>query len=164
MFVRVGLPYKVVGGTRFYERREVKDALAYLRVLANPADTVNLRRILNVPKRGIGDRAEACVSALADRERISFNDALSRADDAPASPPGRWPPSTAFTSLLDELRTLVEGGAGPGHAARGDPGADRLPRRAAGQPRPAGRDPDREPRRARRGRAGVRGDRAGGRR
>ncbi len=63
VFVRVGLPYKVVGGTRFYERREVKDALAYLRVLSNPADTVNLRRILNVPKRGIGDRAEACVAA-----------------------------------------------------------------------------------------------------
>ena len=62
VFVRVGLPYKVVGGTRFYERREVKDALAYLRVLSNPADTVNLRRIVNVPKRGIGDRAEACVS------------------------------------------------------------------------------------------------------
>ena len=61
--MRVGLPYKVVGGTRFYERREVKDALAYLRVISNPADTVNLRRILNVPKRGIGDRAEACVAA-----------------------------------------------------------------------------------------------------
>src|SRR6185437_11650770 len=83
VFVRVGLPYKVVGGTRFYERREVKDALAYLRVISNPDDTVNLRRILNVPKRGIGDRAEAVVAALADRERISFNAALFRAAEAP---------------------------------------------------------------------------------
>ena len=69
VFIRVGLPYRVVGGMRFYERREVRDALAYLRVLANPDDTVTLRRILNVPKRGIGDRAEACVAALAERER-----------------------------------------------------------------------------------------------
>ena len=83
VFVRVGLPYKVVGGTRFYERREVKDALAYLRVISNPTDTVNLRRILNVPKRGIGDRAEACVAALAERERIPFVAALGRPEDAP---------------------------------------------------------------------------------
>ncbi len=76
VFIRVGLPYKVVGGVRFYERREVRDALAYLRVLANPADTVSLRRILNVPKRGIGDRAEACLEALAQREAITFNAAL----------------------------------------------------------------------------------------
>src|SRR5690606_1008810 len=71
VFIRVGLPYKVVGGVRFYERREIKDALAYLRMLDNPADLVSLRRILNVPKRGIGDRAEACVDALAQRERIT---------------------------------------------------------------------------------------------
>ncbi|MDT7581286.1 MAG: ATP-dependent helicase UvrD/PcrA, partial [Pseudonocardiales bacterium] len=58
VFLRVGLPYKVVGGVRFYERREIRDALAYLRVLSNPDDTVSLRRILNVPKRGIGERAE----------------------------------------------------------------------------------------------------------
>ena len=72
VFIRVGLPYKVVGGVRFYERREVRDALAYLRLLANPEDTVSLRRIINVPKRGIGDRAEACLEALAQRESISF--------------------------------------------------------------------------------------------
>ena len=53
------MPYKIVGGVRFYERKEVKDALAYLRAMANPADEVSLRRIMNVPKRGIGDRAEA---------------------------------------------------------------------------------------------------------
>ena len=67
VFLRVGLPYKVVGGVRFYERREVRDALAYLRVLSNPEDTVSLRRILNVPKRGIGDRAEELVASCAER-------------------------------------------------------------------------------------------------
>ncbi|MFP5336590.1 MAG: DNA helicase PcrA [Actinomycetes bacterium] len=113
VFIRVGLPYKVVGGTRFYERREVKDALAYLRVLANPADTVNLRRILNVPKRGIGDRAEACVAALAERERISFAAALERADEAPGIATRSLSCVQGFTRLLDELRTLVESGARP---------------------------------------------------
>ncbi|GAA4111036.1 DNA helicase PcrA [Knoellia locipacati] len=103
VFVRVGLPYKVVGGTRFYERREVKDALAYLRVLSNPADTVNLRRILNVPKRGIGDRAEAVVAALAERERISFVEALGRPEDAPGIATRSVTSIKAFTALLEDL-------------------------------------------------------------
>ena len=80
---RSAMPYKVVGGVRFYERREVRDALAYLRMLVNPADQVSLRRILNTPKRGIGDRAVECVQALADRERITFWEALRRAEEAP---------------------------------------------------------------------------------
>ena len=103
VFVRVGLPYKVVGGTRFYERREVKDALAYLRVLSNPTDTVNLRRILNVPKRGIGDRAEACVGALAERERIPFVAALGRPEDAPGIATRSVTAIKGFTSLLESL-------------------------------------------------------------
>ena len=103
VFVRVGLPYKVVGGTRFYERREVKDALAYLRVLSNPTDTVNLRRIINVPKRGIGDRAEACVAALADRERIPFVAALGRAEDAPGIATRSVTAIRGFTTILEEL-------------------------------------------------------------
>ena len=81
VFIRVGLPYKVVGGVRFYERKEVRDALAYLRVLANPTDTVSLRRILNTPRRGIGDRAEACLEAFASRERVPFAEALRRCDE-----------------------------------------------------------------------------------
>ncbi|HEX8495785.1 MAG TPA: 3'-5' exonuclease, partial [Actinomycetales bacterium] len=113
VLVRVGLPYKIVGGTRFYERREVKDALAYLRVLANGADTVNLRRILNVPKRGIGDRAEAVVTQLADRERIAFVEALARADEAPGIATRSLTCIRAFTELLEALRTIVDGGAGP---------------------------------------------------
>jgi DNA helicase-2/ATP-dependent DNA helicase PcrA len=114
VFVRVGLPYKVVGGTRFYERREVKDALAYLRVLANPADTVNLRRILNVPKRGIGDRAEACIAQLAERERIPFVAALGRPQDAPGIATRSVTSIRAFTSLLEALQTLLEAGTGVG--------------------------------------------------
>ena len=112
VLVRVGLPYKVVGGTRFYERREVKDALAYLRVISNPTDTVNLRRILNVPKRGIGDRAEACVAMLAERERIPFVAALGRAEDAPGIATRSVAAIKGFTSLLEELRTVYESGAG----------------------------------------------------
>ena len=108
VFVRVGLPYKVVGGTRFYERREVKDALAYLRVIANPTDTVNLRRILNVPKRGIGDRAEACITALSERERIPFVAALGRPDDAPGIATRSVAAIKGFTALLEEFRVIHE--------------------------------------------------------
>ncbi|MBB2985575.1 DNA helicase PcrA [Terracoccus luteus] len=108
VLVRVGLPYKVVGGTRFYERREVKDALAYLRVVSNPTDTVNLRRVLNTPKRGIGDRAEACVAALAERERIPFVAALGRAEDAPGIATRSVAAIKGFTALLERLRTVYE--------------------------------------------------------
>ncbi|GAB76845.1 DNA helicase PcrA [Austwickia chelonae] len=112
VLVRVGLPYKVVGGTRFYERREVKDALAYLRVIANSADTVNLRRILNVPKRGIGDRAEACIASLAERDGITFAEALTRPEDAPGLATRSAAAITRFVALLDELRAVDESGAG----------------------------------------------------
>ena len=112
VFVRVGIPYKVVGGTRFYERKEVKDALAYLKVIANPTDAVNLRRILNVPRRGIGERAEACVAQLADRERIPFVAALGRAADAPGIATRSVASIEAFTRLLEDLRVVYEGGSG----------------------------------------------------
>jgi DNA helicase-2/ATP-dependent DNA helicase PcrA len=113
ILVRVGLPYRVVGGVRFYERKEIKDALAYLRFLVNPEDTVSLRRILNVPKRGIGDRAEAMVDALAQRERITFWQALRRAADAPGIAARSVKAIEAFVSLTDELRALVENDADP---------------------------------------------------
>jgi DNA helicase-2/ATP-dependent DNA helicase PcrA len=112
VFVRVGVPYKVVGGTRFYERKEVKDALAYLRVVSNPTDAVNLRRILNVPRRGIGERAEACVAQLADRERVPFVAALGRAADAPGIATRSVAAIESFTKLLEDLRTVFEGGSG----------------------------------------------------
>jgi len=110
VFIRVGLPYKVVGGLRFYERREVKDALAYLRLLVNPRDTVSLRRILNVPKRGIGQRAEACVAAYADRERIDFLDALRRSDEVPGLVTRSVAAIQAFVAIVDDLRALLEVG------------------------------------------------------
>ncbi|MGW3109894.1 DNA helicase PcrA [Streptomyces sp. NPDC001091] len=113
IFIRVGLPYKVVGGVRFYERKEVRDVLAYLRVLANPEDSVPMRRILNVPKRGIGERAEAMVDALAQRERISFPQALKRVDEAYGMAARSTNAVRRFNALMDDLRTVVESGAGP---------------------------------------------------
>jgi DNA helicase-2/ATP-dependent DNA helicase PcrA len=104
VFIRVGLPYRVVGGVRFYERREVRDLLAYLRLIANPADEVSLRRVLNVPRRGIGERAEEYVAAYAARERISYAQALR----APGEVPGLAARSAAaiagFNELIDDLR------------------------------------------------------------
>ena len=76
LLVRSGIPYRVVGGTRFYERREIKDALAYLQAVSNPDDTVALRRVLNTPRRGIGARAEEALVAHADRYGVSFGQAL----------------------------------------------------------------------------------------
>ena len=110
VFIRVGMPYKVVGGVRFYERKEVRDALAYLRMLVNPADEISLRRILNVPKRGIGDRAEACVEALAQRERITFWEALRRAEDAPGIASRSLNCIGAFVGMVDELQSMADAG------------------------------------------------------
>lgn len=107
--VRAGLPYKVVGGTRFYERKEIKDVLAYAHVLSNPSDDVNLRRILNVPKRGIGDRGEAFIAALANRERISFYDALLRAEEAPGMTKRTLGPLQSFAKLLSDLLEASQG-------------------------------------------------------
>jgi DNA helicase-2/ATP-dependent DNA helicase PcrA len=110
VFIRLGMPYKVVGGVRFYERREVRDALAYLRMLVNTADQVSLRRILNVPKRGIGDRAVACVQALAERERLTFWEALRRADEAPGLVTRSITAIRGFVDMVEELQSMVEAG------------------------------------------------------
>ncbi|MEV6812057.1 DNA helicase PcrA [Micromonospora sp. NPDC051296] len=110
VFIRVGLPYKVVGGVRFYERKEVRDALAYLRAVVNDDDTVSLRRILNTPRRGIGDRAEACVEALSSRDRISFGAALRRAKDAPGISTRAANGIAEFVALLDSARELAADG------------------------------------------------------
>jgi DNA helicase-2/ATP-dependent DNA helicase PcrA len=113
VFIRTGQPYKVVGGVRFYERREVRDALAYLRVLANPADQVSLRRILNTPKRGIGDRAVECVEALAERDGLTFWEALQRADDAPGLATRSAANIRGFVAMITELQSMVAGGERP---------------------------------------------------
>jgi len=108
VFIRVGLPYRVVGGVRFYERREVRDLLAYLRLIANPADEVSLRRVLNVPKRGIGDRAEDYVAAFAQRERMTFAQALARPADVPGLAGRSANAIAGFNALIDGLRELAE--------------------------------------------------------
>ncbi|MDH6460939.1 DNA helicase PcrA [Micromonospora sp. A200] len=110
VFIRAGLPYKVVGGVRFYERKEVRDALAYLRAVVNDDDTVSLRRVLNTPRRGIGDRAEACVEALSSRDRISFGAALRRAREAPGISTRAANGIADFVALLDGARELAETG------------------------------------------------------
>ncbi|MEI6811641.1 MAG: DNA helicase PcrA [Actinomycetes bacterium] len=108
VFMRAALPYKVVGGVRFYERKEVKDLLAYLRVLANPNDEVSLRRIINVPKRGIGDRALDCVDLFAQKEFTSFWQGLHRANEIEEMPARAGASVHEFLSMISALRVLVE--------------------------------------------------------
>jgi DNA helicase II / ATP-dependent DNA helicase PcrA len=110
VFIRAGLPYKVVGGVRFYERREVRDLLGYLRLIANPEDEVSLRRVLNVPRRGIGDRTEECVAALAHRDRTSFAAALARPGDVPGLSPRAARAIGAFNQLIAGLRADADAG------------------------------------------------------
>ncbi len=110
IFIRAGIPYKVVGGVRFYERKEIRDIVAYLRVLDNPGDSVSMRRILNTPRRGIGDRAEACVAVYAENTGATFNDALQAAAE------GRVPmlntrsekAIAAFVEMIDDLRSRLD--------------------------------------------------------
>ena len=154
IFIRLGLPYKVVGGVRFYERKEVRDAVAYLRVLDNPDDTVSLRRILNTPRRGIGDRAEACVAVHAEQKDMSFAAALRDAAD------GKVALLNTPVAAGDRVVPRVDGRAA-GHRYRrgrvlrrrrgggGDPRTHRVSRRTGGVQRSAGRRPARQPQRTR---------------
>ena len=108
IFLRAAIPYKVVGGVRFYERKEVKDFLAYLRVLVNPEDEVSLRRIINTPKRGIGDRALDTIDAHAKAGDLSFWKALCSASSAADVPSRSLGSITEFVHLIQSLQTLVE--------------------------------------------------------
>ncbi|RDH74959.1 DNA helicase PcrA [Mycolicibacterium moriokaense] len=114
VFIRAGIPYKVVGGVRFYERKEIRDIVAYLRVLDNPGDSVSMRRILNTPRRGIGDRAEACVAVYAENTGASFNDALQAAADGkvPMLNTRAQKCIAGFVELLDDLRGRLDGELG----------------------------------------------------
>lgn len=106
---RAGVPYRVIGGTRFYDRREVKDALAYVRAVVNPADEVSVKRVLNVPKRGVGDTSIGKLDAWARINEVSFTDALRNAQRAGVS--GKAANGVAaFVALLDELTEYVERG------------------------------------------------------
>ena len=112
-FLRSAIPYKVVGGVRFYERKEVKDFLGYLRVLVNPEDEISLRRIINTPKRGIGDRALDVIDSHAKTKGISFWRSLSDAKNAVGIPSRSLVAINDFIHLLDTLRTLVEANTKP---------------------------------------------------
>ncbi len=111
--MRSGIPYKVIGGTRFYDRREVKDALAYLKVLANPVDEVSVKRVLNVPKRGIGDSTVARLDNWANGHGVAFIEALRRHREAGIKGTA-VKGIDAFLLLIDELADQLVGGSGPG--------------------------------------------------
>ena len=108
VFMRNALPYKVVGGLRFYERREVKDLLAYLRVLSNVEDEISLRRIINVPKRGIGDTSLDYVNEFARNNNISFWQGLLRCSEIGSVPARAAQAINEFTSMVSALAVLVE--------------------------------------------------------
>jgi DNA helicase-2/ATP-dependent DNA helicase PcrA len=113
-FMRLGVPYKVVGGTRFYDRREIKDAMAYLRAVVNPVDEVSVKRVLNVPKRGVGDASVAKVDVFAATEGVAFVEALRRADEAGVTGPAVRG-IASFVDLLDRMATIVaDPDQGPG--------------------------------------------------
>jgi DNA helicase-2/ATP-dependent DNA helicase PcrA len=117
-FMRFGIPYKVVGGTRFYDRREVKDAMAYLKAVVNPADEVSVKRVLNVPKRGVGDTSVAKLDALARAEGISFVDAMRRSQEAGLTGPAARGVAS-FVDLLDSLAVAAaDESTGPGDLLR----------------------------------------------
>jgi len=108
--MRSGVPYKVVGGTRFYDRKEIKDAIAYVRAVANPADEVSLKRVLNTPKRGIGDSTIDKLDGWARAEGATFFEALHHGDDAGVSGPAKRG-IAAFVGLLEQLAALAPHGA-----------------------------------------------------
>ncbi len=110
--VKQGVPYKVVGGTKFYDRREIKDLLAYLKAVANPSDEVSMKRIVNVPKRGVGDTSVAKIDAFAARTGVAFFEALAAADQAGVT--GRALGGIKdLREALDELRQMQTEGLGP---------------------------------------------------
>lgn len=106
--MRQGIPYKVVGGTRFYDRREIKDAMAYLRAIVNPADEVSIKRVLNVPKRGIGDTSVGKLDAWARETGDGFIDAMRHADEAGLGG-GAARGVASFAALLDSLAHMLDG-------------------------------------------------------
>jgi DNA helicase-2/ATP-dependent DNA helicase PcrA len=109
--MRFGIPYKVVGGTRFYDRREIKDAMAYLRAVANPADEISVKRVLGVPKRGVGESSVAKLDALAASNGVSFVEAMRHANDAGLTGAAARGVES-FVRLLDDLALRLDDGPG----------------------------------------------------
>ena len=106
--INANLPYQLVGGTKFYERREIKDALAYLQAIVNPADNVNVRRILNVPKRGLGVRAEGLVASYADAHGTTFFEAIEQMEQIEGMSTRTTKPLSAFRDMMHELAAFAK--------------------------------------------------------
>jgi DNA helicase-2/ATP-dependent DNA helicase PcrA len=113
VFMRAGLPYKIVGGVRFYQRREIKDVFAYLRSVVNPGDLVSIRRIINTPKRGIGDATVAALEGFAADEDIPFVEAARRADEVPTLGQRAKGAVASFIEVIGTLQAMASDGAGP---------------------------------------------------
>lgn len=106
VFMRYGIPYKIVGGIRFYERKEIKDMLAYLRVIQNPTDIVSLTRIINVPQRNIGPKTLEHLQKLANIKQISVFEAMCRADEISELPDAKKEIITKFAKMIFKLQKI----------------------------------------------------------
>jgi DNA helicase II / ATP-dependent DNA helicase PcrA len=113
VFMRTGLPYKVVGGVRFYQRKEIKDVLAYLRLLLNPQDVISARRVINTPKRGIGEATVAALESFARDMELPFLEACRRADEIGTLGSRAKGAVFGFVQVMDRLRQALDSGAGP---------------------------------------------------
>jgi DNA helicase-2/ATP-dependent DNA helicase PcrA len=113
IFMKAGLPYRVVGGVRFYERREIRDILAYLRLLVNPQDVVSARRVINTPKRGIGDATVAAIEEFSRWEETPFLEAARRVDEISVLGARARGAVAGFVRVIDRLQAMVEDGVTP---------------------------------------------------
>ena len=113
VFMKAGIPYRVIGGLRFYERKEIKDVIAYLKALVNPQDVVAMRRVINTPKRGIGDQTVAALEAFAREEGLTLLAAARRADEIAMLSPRAQGALRGFVEVMDRLEAIVEEAAGP---------------------------------------------------
>ncbi|HVM12508.1 MAG TPA: DNA helicase PcrA, partial [Actinomycetota bacterium] len=113
VFMKAGIPYRVIGGLRFYERKEIKDVVAYLKVLVNPRDVVSARRAINTPKRGIGDQTVAALESFARDEGITLVEAARRAEEIAVLSPRALGAVRGFVQVMDGLEAKIRDGAGP---------------------------------------------------
>ena len=111
--MRAGLPYKIVGGVRFYQRKEIKDVLGYLRAVVNPGDLISIRRIVNTPKRGIGEATVASIERFAADEDLAFMQAARRAEEISTLGQRAKGAVAAFVQVVDALNALAADGTGP---------------------------------------------------
>lgn len=107
-FRRRGIPYKIIGGTKFYDRKEIKDILAYLKILVNPQDDISIKRVINVPKRSIGDATVNKVSEFAEMYELNLWDALTEARTIPTLTPRNCGSIEKFTSVMENLMIMAE--------------------------------------------------------